>query len=51
MPVLDKADKAKCDEYEAFVRNSPYTHTMQDMNWAKVKNNWENEYVRNVMNA
>lgn len=45
MPVLDKADKNKCEEYEKFVRNSPFTHAMQAPAWAKVKNNWISEYV------
>ena len=45
MPVLDKADKNKCEEYEEFVRNSPFTHAMQAPAWAKVKNNWISEYV------
>lgn len=45
MPILDKNDSAKVKEYEDFVKNSPYTNAMQDMAWAKVKNNWSSEYV------
>lgn len=45
MPILDKSDKNAVERYNTFVRTSPYTHTMQDMNWAKVKNNWESEYI------
>ncbi len=45
MPILDRNDSAKVQEYENFVRNSPYANAMQDMNWAQVKNNWISEYV------
>ena len=45
MPILDKNDSAKVQEYEDFIKNSPYSNAMQDMSWAKVKNNWINEYV------
>ena len=45
MPILNKNDQAAVERYNAFVRNSSFTHTMQDMNWAKVKNNWDSEYI------
>ena len=45
MPILDKADINKVRAYQEFVQNSPYTHAMQAPAWAKVKNNWINEYV------
>ena len=45
MPILDKENASKVKEYEEFVKNSPFTHAMQAPAWAKVKNNWINEYV------
>ena len=45
MPVLDKNDKDAVARYNEFVRNSPFTHAMQDMNWADVKNNWTSDYI------
>ena len=45
MPVLDKNDKDAVARYNEFVRNSPFTHAMQDMNWADVKNNWTSNYI------
>ena len=45
MPILDKADINQVRAYQEFVQNSPYTHAMQAPAWAKVKNNWINEYV------
>lgn len=45
MPILNKDDLVKVKEYDDFIKSSPYTHTMQDMAWAKVKNNWISEYV------
>ncbi len=45
MPILDKNDAAKVQEYDEFVKHSPYGHVMQYMNWSKVKSNWINEFV------
>lgn len=45
MPVLNKSDEVKTREYEEFIKTSPYGHFMQSINWAKVKNNWESDYV------
>ena len=45
MPILDKNDSVMVEKYNNFVRTSPYGHATQDMNWAKVKNNWESDYV------
>ena len=45
MPVLKRDDSSKVREYEEFVSSSKYTHAMQAPAWAKVKNNWINEYV------
>lgn len=45
MPILDKNDSAKVQEYEDFVKNSPFGYATQDMQWAKVKSNWISEYV------
>lgn len=45
MPVLDKNDIEKVKEYDKFVRESPYGHMMQDRAWAKVKSNWNSDYI------
>ncbi len=45
MPVVDKNSLAEVKRFEEFVMNSRYGHCMQSMNWAKVKNNWESDYV------
>lgn len=45
MPVLNKADREKASEYEHFVATSAHGHCLQSMNWAKVKANWESDYV------
>ena len=45
MPVLDQNDKDAVVRFNEFVRSSPFTHAMQDMNWADVKNNWTSDYV------
>lgn len=41
MPVLDLNDQKAVERYNKFMRQSPYGHITQDLNWAKVKNNWE----------
>lgn len=45
MPILDKNDSSKVQEYEEFIKHSPYGNAMQDMRWADVKSNWISEYV------
>ena len=45
MPILNKNDKDAVAGYNEFVRSSPHTHTMQDMSWAEVKNNWSSDYI------
>lgn len=45
MPVVDKNNLTEVQRFEDFVMNSEYGHSMQSMNWAKVKNNWDSDYV------
>lgn len=45
MPILDKSDSTQCERYEEFVRTSPYGSMLQSLGWAKVKDNWESDYV------
>ena len=45
MPILDLPNSEAVARYEAFVASSPYGHVMQSVNWAKVKNNWDSDYV------
>lgn len=45
MPVLDKNNTQKMDEYKAFVRNHSDKSLMQDPAWAHVKSEWGSEYV------
>lgn len=45
MPVVDKNNLAELEKYESFIKSSPYGHFMQSVNWAKVKNNWESDYI------
>ncbi|MDO5025028.1 MAG: peptidoglycan bridge formation glycyltransferase FemA/FemB family protein [Trueperella sp.] len=45
MPILDLNDSAQLRKYSDFVANSPHGHMMQSPNWAKVKNNWNADYV------
>lgn len=45
MAILDKNDHLKVNQYENFIKTSPYGHMMQSVRWANVKNNWESDYV------
>ena len=45
MPILDLSNSEAVARYEAFVSSSPYGHVMQSVNWAKVKNNWDSDYI------
>ncbi len=45
MPILDLTHNEAVARYEGFVASSPYGHVMQSVNWAKVKNNWDSDYV------
>lgn len=45
MPILDLKDEIKVAEYENFIRTSEYGDFMQSINWAKVKSNWDRDYV------
>lgn len=45
MPILDLTDSEAVARYEEFVATSRYGHVMQSVNWAKVKNNWDSDYV------
>ncbi len=44
MPILDKNNVKEVERYEEFVKNSRASF-MQSTKWAKVKTNWESEYV------
>ena len=43
MPIANS--KEDLDRYNEFVRNSQYGRPMQDINWAKVKENWTSDYI------
>lgn len=45
MPILDQGNSAQLRKYNDYVANSPHGHLMQSPNWAKVKNNWDADYV------
>lgn len=45
MPVLDLNNRKKVEEYDYFIKTSPYGHMMQSRSWSKVKNNWKHDYV------
>lgn len=45
MPILNKEDKKELEMYNNFVRNYPGANLMQDINWSKVKKEWNNEIV------
>lgn len=45
MPIVDKNNVEEMKKYEEFVLNSPFGRYSQSIHWAKVKNNWENDYV------
>ena len=45
MPILDLSNSEEVARYKEFVASSPYGHVMQSLNWAKVKNNWDSDYV------
>lgn len=45
MPILDLTDIKTVARYEEFIASSPYGHVMQSVNWAKVKDNWDSDYV------
>ena len=37
MPILNHNDLKKVEEYQTFVRTSPYANATQDLAWEKVK--------------
>ncbi|MDY3052563.1 MAG: peptidoglycan bridge formation glycyltransferase FemA/FemB family protein [Ndongobacter sp.] len=45
MAIVDTTNRDDVTRYEKFVSESPYGNFMQSMNWARVKNNWESDYV------
>lgn len=45
MPVLDQNNAEQVKKYEDFIQTSEHGHMMQSMNWAKVKNNWNADYI------
>ena len=45
MPILDLSNSEEVARYEEFVASSPHGHVMQSLNWAKVKENWDSDYV------
>lgn len=45
MPVLDQNNSEEVKKYEDFIQTSEHGHMMQSMNWAKVKDNWNADYV------
>ncbi|MDD7384242.1 MAG: peptidoglycan bridge formation glycyltransferase FemA/FemB family protein [Actinomycetaceae bacterium] len=48
MPIIDPHAASSADlfaEYEQFVSTHPHGHMMQSPSWARVKNNWDADYV------
>lgn len=45
MPVLDKNDNIKVNEYVKFIKNFPSVSFMQDYGWGNVKSSWIKEYI------
>ena len=45
MSVLNLNNDEDVKRYEAFVKNSAHSFLTQDMAWAKIKNNWSEDYV------
>ena len=45
MPILNHNDLKKVEEYQTFVRTSPYANATQDLAWEKVKEGWIGEQV------
>ena len=45
MPILNHNDLKKVEEYQTFVRTSPYANATQDLAWEKVKEGWVGEQV------
>ena len=45
MPILNHSDLKKVEEYQNFVRTSPYANATQDLAWEKVKEGWTGEQV------
>lgn len=41
MPVLNKENPQDVERYSAFVQNAVYTSATQDLNWHKVKTEWD----------
>lgn len=48
MPIIDTDSPnvaAELEEYENFIATSPHGHMLQSVNWLKVKNNWNADFV------
>ena len=45
MPILNHNDLKKVEEYQNFVRTSPFANATQDLGWEKVKEGWIGEQV------
>ena len=45
MPILNHNDLKKVEEYQNFVRTSPFANATQDLGWEKVKDGWIGEQV------
>ncbi|MHA6251999.1 lipid II:glycine glycyltransferase FemX [Oceanobacillus sp. CAU 1775] len=45
MAILDKTNKDLVNEYDEFVRSSPFRSMTQDRRWTDVKEGWGEEYV------
>lgn len=45
MPILNKNNVEDVKRYETFVQNSPFKSLTQDLHWANVKDDWDNEQV------
>lgn len=45
MPILDLENVEEVKRYEEFIKTSDFGHSMQSVNWAYVKDNWDRDYV------
>lgn len=45
MSILNLNDANEIKRYDEFIKNSKYSFLTQDRAWAKIKNNWSEDYV------
>ena len=43
--ILDTNNASELKRYDTFVKSNEYSFLTQDRAWAKLKNNWSEDYV------